>query len=363
MTFSTKHRQIGISIVAFSVAIILVMGSVGPLLNQAYAETSVGGQAIGVSISSPLGSSTLMNTGSLASIGGEISAKPIKITTPIVSADGLLSVAMGTSQSESQSALGNLVLLPGDPNEITAYFTMAKSVASCSGVSGYSDITSLTLAGKQIQVTGQPNQVVTVPGVLTLTINEQTVKSNSITVNALHLHTELGTDVIISSASSSVSCPVTLNPVQAAFGWVSSSPGCTDFATGGGWVKPPPNKGTFGFVAGYENGQSSPSGNFTYNDHTYGFDLNATDVLYYHCGPYDNSRVFGGDAVVNNQTGYCYQVYAQDNGEPGDGVDYYSVFIWGPQTNCPADGSAPSGPQYYATGNYLGGGNIELHSS
>jgi len=279
MTTNNKHNRIGLTVAAVFTAMILVAGTVVPVVNQAYASTAVDGRAIGMSVSSPLGSITSMDTGSLASSGQEeIDATPTTIQNSIASADGLLSVAMGSSNAESQSAMGNLVLLKGNPNQVTAYATMAESKATCSGVSGSSDITSLTMAGQNIWVSGQPNQVVSVPGVLTLTINEQIVKDNSITVNALHLHTVLGTDIIVSSAKSSISCPTILGSLGAlfslglihqAYGWgVTSTPGCVDFTTGGGWVKPPPNKGTFGFVAGYKNGGTNPRGNLEYHEHT-----------------------------------------------------------------------------------------------
>jgi hypothetical protein len=309
-----------------------------------------------------------MDTGPLASSGNVLDASPISIQAPLATADGLLSVTTTFDQAESQSALGEMVLLPGNPNQITAYFAYAKSQATCSGVSGYSDITSLAIGGNAIPITGQPNQVVSIPGVLTLTINEQIVNGNSITVNALHLSTPLGADVIVASASSSASCPTTLgtlglNLVQSAFalGGVPSVPGCIDFTTGGGWVKPPPNKGTFGFVAGYKNGGDNPRGNFQYHDHTIKMNVHAEDVLYYNCGEFDNSRVFGGHARVNGESGFCYQVYVQDNGEPGKNTDYFAMFVWDPSSPCPSDTHPPT-PAIYATGNYLGGGNIQLHT-
>jgi len=372
MTINRKSVRFGLSVAAVMTAMILVTGTIMPVVTPAFASTSVDGRAIAMSVTSPLGAVRFMDTGSLASAGNEADAAPVTIQNPLATADGLLSTTMGTDSAQSQSALGALVLLPNTPTQITAYFTMARSQATCSGVSGSSDITNLTLAGKQIQVTGQPNQVVSVPGVLTLTINEQKTGPGSITVNALHLHTTLGTDVIVSSAQSTVSCPsaisalstLSLGLVKTAYGWgVTSTPGCVDFVTGGGWVNPPPNKGTFGFVAGYKNGGPDPRGNFEYHDHTIEMNVHAEDVQYYNCGNYDNSRVFGGDAEINHASGYCYQVYAQDNGEPGKDTDYFAMWIWNaPATGCPADGSIPSGTPVYAVGNYLGGGNIQLHA-
>lgn len=369
MTFSYKLSRMRLYVAAILTGIILVTGVIMPVMSPAYATSSSSGRAVAMSIKSTPGAVNFMDTGT-SSTGNEIDATPITIQNAIATADGLLSTTMGSSEEESQSALGELVLLPNDPNKITAYFAMAQSQASCSGVSGSSDITNLTIAGREIQVTGQPNQVISIPGVLKLTINEQIVGPSSITVNALHLHTTLGTDVIVSSAQSSVSCPTILGALfdlsllQKAYGWgVTSTPGCVDFTTGGGWVQPPPNKGTFGFVAGYQNGGTDPSGNFEYHDHTYDLNVHAEDVQYYNCGSYDNSRVFGGNAEVNNVSGYCYQVYAQDNGEPGNGTDYFAMWIWNaPATGCPLDGSSPDGTPTYATGNYLGDGNIQLHT-
>jgi hypothetical protein len=369
LSMTIKYTRFKLSAAAIVTAVILVTGIIDPAINQAYASSTADGRAMALSITSPLVTIASMDTGSLASSGQNIIyATPVTIQTPIATADGLYSAAMGSSTAQSQSAIGQLVLLPTSPNKITTYFAMAESQATCSGVSGSSSITSLTIAGQPIQVTGQPNQIVTIPGVLKLTINEQIISTNSITVNALHLQTADGTDVIISSAKSSVSCATTTSALGALFnlGLVHSAYGlgtsCVDYSTGGGWVQPPPNKGTFGFVAGYMNGGTAPRGNFDYHDHTSGMEINATDVQYYNCGPYNNSRTFSGDAEVNNAAGFCYKVYVQDNGEPGT-TDYFTLWAWSSSTGCPADGSGPpSGTSYYVTGNYLGGGNLQVHT-
>jgi len=147
MTISTKYTRFGISVAAVLTAMVLVTGAIAPVINQAYGITSIGGRATAMSVSSPLGAVNFMDTGPLSSSGGEIDATPTTIQNQVATADGLLSVTMGSAQAESQSAVGELVLLPGNPNQITAYLAMAKSLATCSGVSGSSDITSLTIAG------------------------------------------------------------------------------------------------------------------------------------------------------------------------------------------------------------------------
>jgi hypothetical protein len=129
-----------------------------------------------------------------------------------VTSDVLLSVAMGDlgrmygSLAESQSAVSALSLLPGTTNVITADYVSAESFATCGGFWGSSEITNLQVGGLPIAVSGQSNQTVNVPGVLTLVINEQVVGANGITVNALDLTTLAGTKVIVSSASSTLSC-------------------------------------------------------------------------------------------------------------------------------------------------------------
>src|SRR2546422_11398707 len=102
----------------------------------------------------------------------------------------LRATAMGFDNSlENQAAITDLTLRPGSVNQITADFLTSESKATCSEVSGFSDIANLQLAGMSIIVSMQANQTVTVPRVLTLVINEQIVTPGSITVNALHLTT------------------------------------------------------------------------------------------------------------------------------------------------------------------------------
>ncbi len=295
--------------------------------------TTFSGRAFVLSIQTPITSLTLADTHQLPPTGGEIDATPISVQTQYANAEVLLSETQGfDSQAESQAAVADLVLLPGTPNQITADFVMSKSLATCTGVSGSSDIANLQLAGNKITVSGQPNQTFNVPGVLTLVINEQTTTSNSITVNALDLKTVDGIEVIVSSAHSDISCAAPPQPVP------------KDFATGGGWIPIGNGKGTFGFVAGYKDHQTSPSGNLVYIDHTIGMKVKATSVTSYTGS--GNTRTFGGDASINGASGYTYSVTVVDNGEPGAGHDTFSIHL--------STGYSASGT--------LGGGNIEIHS-
>ena len=297
--------------------------------------TTYSGRAFAVSARTPLTNTlTFADTGQLPPSGGEIDATLLSVQTSVATANVLLSVTMGSdSTAESQAAVADVVLLPGSQNQITANFLMSESKATCSGVSGFSDIAGLSLAGHTITVSTQPNQVVTVPGVLTLVINEQIVTSNSITVNALHLNTVNGIEVIVSSASSDISC-ITPPP-----------PTAKDFVTGGGWIPVSGGKATFGLVAGFKPGATSPSVNMVYHDHSVGMDVKATSITSYDA-PSGNTRTFSGIATANGQPTISYKVTVVDNGEPGAGHDQFAIQL--------SNGYSASGT--------LGGGNLEIHT-
>jgi hypothetical protein len=353
---------------------------------HAATTTTFSGRAFGLSVQAPLVSlSPLGDTGQLPPSGGEIDATPISAQTQYADAQVLLSVTMGSgSKAESQAAIANAVLLPGTTTQVTADFLMSESVATCTGTSGFSEIANLQVAGQPVTVTGQPNQVFSVPGVLTLVIDEQITTSDGITVNALDLTTVGGIQVIVASAESDITCAAstssssstsvststeTSTVTSTATSTVTSTATSTstitstatstsstsasststiqsphDFVTGGGWIPVSGDKGSFGFVAGYKGHDTSPSGNLEYNDHGTGMKVKATSVLSY--GGSDNIRTFSGDAEINGQPGFTYTVTVQDNGEPGAGQDTFSIQL--------SNGYSASG--------ILGGGNIEIHA-
>jgi len=334
------------------------------------------GSASTLSINSPMTSLTFGGTGPLSPTGGWVNAPMSEVQTTLASAEMLTSVAMGqVQQAESEAAVGSLVLLPDSAYQIKADFAMSRAFSTCSSAWGDAEIANLQVAGNPIQVTGAPNQVVDVFGVATLTIDEQTRTSNGITVNALDLSTVDGVQVIVDSTYSAISCPTSngvglSNPPAASlrfnpmFGVPITSASCLDFTSGGGWIPSASisgGKATFGFSAGYKQGGISPTGEVEYHDHADGqFNVHSLDVLYYGCGIDANSRGFGGDAELNHVSGYCYEVFIHDNGEPGRGVDEFSIFLWPPGTQCPTSPPTEAAGQY-SNDNVLGGGNIEIH--
>jgi hypothetical protein len=320
----------------------------------------------------PFGPASYLDSGNLSEGGGETAAPPAAIHDLVAAGEGLLSIATGSEgKAEGQAAVGYLDLLHGTPSEVRASFVMAASFSSCSGASGKSQIADLEVGGRAVQVTGAPDQVVTLAGLLRLTINEQIASRDGMTVNALHLQTTLGTEVIVASAYSAVSCANSgfdADQSQAVPDFHPAQP-CSGFLTGGGWINSaavPTTKSTFGFVAGFMS-EVALGGNLEFHDHSLGYDISATDVLYYVCGAHTGSREFGGEAEINRASGYCYDVLVRADGGQGNGSESLTVTVWGPTPSpCPTNGPPRSGseglyPRFYSESNFLGGGSIEIH--
>ncbi len=334
-----QRLKIDTSKAAFAILTVSMMGllaasSVLPAL--ADSTTTFSGRAFAVSVTTPLtGTVMFADTGQLPPQGGEIDATVLSVQTQPAQAEVLLSVTMGFDQhAESRAAVADVTLLPGTPNQITADFLQAHSLAICTGVSGDSEIANLQLAGQQIIVSGQPNQTVSVPGVLTLVINEQTTSSsggtNSITVNALDLTLPNGIEVIVSSAHSDITCGVNTTITK-------------DFMTGGGFIIVNGAHANFGFVAGFKPGKTTLSGQLNYIDHSSGSHVKSTSVTAYSGSGV--CRTFSGPGTVDGQS-VSLTVNACDNAEPGRGSDTFGIQL--------SNGYGASG--------ILAGGNIQLHT-
>ena len=298
-------------------------------------QDSFSGRAMGVSVTLPIATLNLADTGQLPSQGGEIDATVLHVNNQLVTADVLLSVTMGFDDTaQSTAATSDVTLLPSSQNQITADFVRADSQATCSGATGSSEIANLKIGGQSVTVTGSPNQTVSVPGIFTLVINEQTSSSDgtsNITVNALDLKLATGEQVIVSSAHSDITCGTTQTVTK-------------DFMTGGGYIIVNNDHGNFGFVAGFKPGDNTVSGQLNYIDHGTGMHLKSIDITSYSGS--GNTRTFSGDAQINGVSGYTFTVTASDNGNPGAGKDTFSIQL--------SNGYSASG--------VLAGGNIKLHT-
>jgi hypothetical protein len=332
----TKRPRKAYTILAIFIIGLFAVSSAYPIRVHADTPTTFSGRAFAVSVTTPLtGTLTFADTGQLPPQGGEADATVLSVQTEQAQADVLLSVTMGFDQhAESKAAVADVTLFPGTPNQITADFLQAHSRATCTGVSGDSDIVKLQLAGQEIVISGQPNQTVSVPGALTIVINEQTSSSSggteSITVNALDVTLVNGIEVIVSSAHSDITCGVSTTVTK-------------DFMTGGGFIMVNGGRDNFGFVAGFKPGKTIVSGHLNYIDHSSGDHLQSIDVTSYWGS--DFCRTFSGPGTVNGQS-VTFTVNACDNADPGRGSDTFGI-QW--------DG-------YSVSARALSGGNIQLHN-
>ena len=320
--------------------------------SPAQAQTTFSGRAFAAFVNTPLtGPIFISDTGQLSPSGGArdealLDTRDLGLATlnSVLTAEVLAASTSGASgEADSSASLANVVVLPGNAAQVTASFVQAESQATCSGVSGSSEIAGLTFGGTAITVTGQPNQTITLPGGATLVINEQTTNSNGtfrqMQVNALHLTVPGVAEVILSSAESDINCA----------GTTSHGP-CHDFVTGGGWiVTTGTSHGNFGHNAGFKDGSLTPTVHLNYIDHASGMKVKATSITGYGRGPTPTSRHLTGGAAVDGVDGYTYSVDVADNGEPGKDADTFSITL------------SSAGQIVYQAGGTLAGGNVQLH--
>jgi hypothetical protein len=334
----SSARMVKVAIAA-TMTLFAASATVRPVL----ADTTYSGRAIGAYVNTVLtGPIYLSDTGDLPSSGGWQGACLLAAGVPsVLEAKVLVGATSGShGKAHSSASLAEVVVLPGTPTELSAAFLHSQTQASCDGVKGSSEIASLTFCGQTIQVTGEPNQKVSLLGA-TLVINEQVITSSGahheIRVNAIHLLVPGVAEVVLSSAKSDVDC---------------TSPGghgpCYDFVTGGGWITGTPSgdRGNFGFNAGFKPNSTTPTVAFNYIDHNTGMHVQASTITLYKATS-ETGRHFEGACTVNGASGFKYWVDVEDNGEPGKDVDYFSISV--------SNGYKASGK--------LAGGNIQLHAN
>src|SRR3989442_2696339 len=254
--------------------------------------------------------------------GGADHATLVDASVPgLLTAEVLHASTVGQGNaSRSEASVAELEVTAGG-NRIAADFLEARATAMCTDngatASGSSDITSLSVNGNPIVISGARNQTVAFLGGRVI-INQQTSDGQGdITVNALHVTVDGVADVIISSAHADITCQAAPPP-----------PACTgaDFATGGGWITGTPSqtKANFGVAGGIKQGAFW--GHLTYIDHGAGGPhVKGTGVTAY--GETNaTTRHIEGTAEVNGETGFTYKADVVDNGEPGD-HDYFAISL------------------------------------
>jgi hypothetical protein len=148
---------------------------------------------------------TLASTGALGGAGDALDATQVTGAIPsLLSGEVLNAVTIGwPDQVASEASLASLGLTVGGTG-ISADFVMARALAALDGSGSSSSLLdNLSIGGVPIDVTGDPNQTVSIPGGQVV-INEQIVSPAGTTVNALHA-TVLGVaDVVIASATAGI---------------------------------------------------------------------------------------------------------------------------------------------------------------
>jgi len=252
---------------------------------------------------------TLVDTGPLPATGGALTASLLDLNLPGVLTAGIAhATSVGqTNYSRSDAGVADVALTVGGLN-IGADLLMASAEALCAkptkgSVSGSSVVLNLTLGGQPIAVTGQPNQVVTLPlGLGQIIINEQTQSVNggsaSISVNALHVIVTGVADVVIGHADAGIQCARQNQcPTR------NSASGMGQITLSGG-------KATFAFAGGIKN--NNLFGHLKFDDKN-GTKVNGTAVTAFEVTG-SKSRRIEGTATINGGGNFTYIVDIVDGG-------------------------------------------------
>jgi hypothetical protein len=112
--------------------------------------------------------------------------------------------------------------------------------------------------------------------------------------------------------------------------------------TAGGWIPADSSKANFGLTAKV-SADGTPSGHLTYDDHAHDRTVQSTAITSVVVN--GTCATVRGTAKVNGSGAFGFEVTVCDNGEPGQGVDTFSIDM--------SDG--------YNNADILGGGNVQLH--
>jgi hypothetical protein len=196
----------------WTLAICLIpMLALSPVATFAQASSTFSGQATALRASAVGLALALSDTGPLPASGGNLKTSLASVNVlGLVSADVLSSATSGSgTSSQSQSSVANLSLLGG---LIAADLVKSNSSATCSNgqaaVTGSSELVGLVVAGQPV-LTVNPNVAISLPGGISVIVNEQTSSpsgnTGTMTVNALHV-TGPSIDIVVASAHSDITC-------------------------------------------------------------------------------------------------------------------------------------------------------------
>jgi hypothetical protein len=192
------------------------MGLALAAATPAWADGTVSGSAYAVSVNANVAGINVTAgptpTVTLPPTGGNLSQSVVSIcagTGCSVLSAGVLNAATQGSTTAAPSSTGSasaatVNVLNG---VLTADLISSKCTADSSGTTGSASLVNAKLSGATIAANPGPNTTLTVAGLATVILNEQTVSSsggtNSITVNAVHVKLNLGVatgDIIIAQS-------------------------------------------------------------------------------------------------------------------------------------------------------------------
>lgn len=324
----------------------------------------------------------------LPSDGGMAAAEAASLSVPsVLGTDALRAITAGAIGGvQSLATVQDVNILNG---LITAKLVVPISSSTADGATASSDSTGSALIGLVVNGVAlgdgpfAPNTQINIPGVGTLTVNEQRlsgdgVSGSGLTVNMLHLvlkdpltGASVG-DIVVGSARSDVftSPFVPAHLVQPT--------GCV-FYTGGGRIDAitPLSRqdfGTFGFNATTRNRPNGcgPAGQLQYHDHHYRFNIHGisadidgedTDLEFGGlCALFSGkARVRQGNTTLvgpNADGTFDYSARACDNDEPGVGKDKFNILVPGVYDSTVCAAPCTSGNKDV----HLRGGNIQRHA-
>ena len=195
----------------FTAVVAVVLSALALGASSATAATSYSGQAKPLSVTAFGAGVDIGDTGALPSTGGSRTASLTNLNVLGLVTVGLLQGSTSGSGDQSTSA-ASLVSVSVPTIGLSADVVKSTSTAQCNGttpaVTGSSQLVNVTLLGLPVSAP-TPNVAITLPGGISVVLNEQTSKVNgnhgSVTVNAIHV-TGPGIDIVIASAESDITC-------------------------------------------------------------------------------------------------------------------------------------------------------------
>jgi hypothetical protein len=323
------------------------------------AVTSYSGRAVALRIDDveiPIpGPIIVADTGALPSSGGLLQTSQSDVNI----AGGALTIALATAmtsgsgpETTSDSTLNDLHIVINTPSNgtvvIDASYIAASASASCdqsgrASVSARVTVQGLTVNGTAVTVTGQPNQIVPIPGgkiVIDERANTTGTGTADIAVRAIHFYIDGCMNGAAGIVQAGISCEGKTPPPQA---------GECGKLTGGGWILSSTGaKCSFGVSGGIRRGEFW--GQLNYIDHGTGMHVKSTAVTDFRPNPnVPDCRIITYTVTINGVAGFTAVVDAWDRGEPGRD-DFFSIRL--------SNGYSAKGT---LGGDGHGGGNLQLH--